>query len=329
MKEWTDPDNCLLASSIFGTDHVREVEDLILTWAARHGFDHCRVDTIEISIGAAVTISSPNRQRIVVKVWPGTADVPALAAQMKLQKEMASRNFPAPRVLTELSPLGPGWAIGMEFNRSGVLTDVRLPGVRFAMAAGLARFVALGEAYRNLDGLPRRLVPPEGRIWPPPHNALFDFGATVHGAEWIDDIAQHFLPILRSAKSKVVVGHCDWSAKNMRMGPDGLAMLYDWDSVFIDHEALIVGSAAAQFPVNWELDVPQTPTNGEVAAFIRDYEATRHALFAPRECSEIEASVTYARAYKARCEHALDPDAEWWSGSARESLKNNGPFALP
>src|ERR1700688_1258205 len=168
MKEWTDPDDRLLASSIFGADHVREVEDMILTWTVRHGFDECRVDTIELSVGAAVTISSPNRQKIVVKVWPGTADVPALAAQMKLQKEMGSLNFPAPRVLTELSPLGPGWAIGMEFNSSRVLADVRLPGVRSAMAAGLARFVALGEAYRNLDGLPRRLVPPEGSIWPHP-----------------------------------------------------------------------------------------------------------------------------------------------------------------
>jgi hypothetical protein len=90
MKEWTDPDDRLLASSLFGTDHVREVEDLILTWTAQHGFDHCRVDTIEISIGAAVTISSPNRQKIVVKVWPGTADVPALAAQTKVQNEMAT-----------------------------------------------------------------------------------------------------------------------------------------------------------------------------------------------------------------------------------------------
>jgi hypothetical protein len=34
----------------------------------------------------------------------------------------------------------------------------------------------------------------------------------------------------------------------------------------------------------------------------------------------------YARAYKARCEHALDPKEACWCGYSREGLKNNGPF---
>jgi hypothetical protein len=44
------------------------------------------------------------------------------------------------------------------------------------------------------------------------------------------------------------------------------------------------------------------------------------------EIAEVEAAATYARAYKARCEHALDAQGMRWQGSSRESLKRNGPF---
>jgi hypothetical protein len=122
------------------------------------------------------------------------------------------------------------------------------------------------------------------------------------------------------------VGHDDCSAKNMRMGPAGIAVLYDWDSVFLDREAFIVGSAPAHFPVTWELNVPETPAIGEVAAFVREYEQARGAAFTPAELAEVEAGATYAWAYKARCEHAIDPEGMRWQGSSREDLKRNGPF---
>jgi hypothetical protein len=53
----------------------------------------------------------------------------------------------------------------------------------------------------------------------------------------------------------------------------------------------------------WELDVPETPSADEVAA-----------------------AATYARAYKARCEHAIDPGGARWRGSSREGLERDGPF---
>ena len=114
----------------------------------------------------------------------------------------------------------------------------------------------------------------------------------------------------------------------MRMGPGGVAVLYDWDSVFLDREAFTLGYAAAHFPVTWELDVPETPAISEVAAFVHDYEQARGVALTRPELAEVQAAATYARAYKARCEHALDPGATRWRGSSRESLKANGPFRL-
>lgn len=326
IEGWTDPEDRLLARGVFGTDDLGTARGMILDWVAGQGFGRARVTAIELSVGAAVTASLADRSRIVVKVWPGTADARSLAAQMEVQAAMAARGFPAPAVLTKLSALGPGWAVGMAYDRAGVPADARVPGVRRAMAGGLARFVAEAEACRGVDGLPRWPLPPEGALWPKPHNALFDFGATARGAGWIDEAAGPALRAMRSARSRTVVGHNDWSAKNMRMGPAEIAVLYDWDAVFLDREAFVVGSAAAHFPVTWELDVPETPSAGEVAAFVREYEEARGAPFTRPELAEVAAAATYARAYKARCEHALDPEGARWRGSSRERLERDGPF---
>jgi hypothetical protein len=282
---------------VFGTDDLGTARGMILDWVAGQGFGRARVTAIELSVGAAVTVSLADRSRIVVKVWPGTADARALAAQMEVQAAMAARGFPAPAVLTRLSALGPGWAVGMAYDRAGVPTDVRVPGVRRVMAGGLARFLAEAEACRGVGGLPRWPLPPAGALWPKPHNALFDFGAIARGAGWIDEAAGPALRAMRSARNRTVVGHGDWSAKNMRMGPAEIAALYDWDSVFLGREAFVVGSAAAHFPVTWELDVPETPSVREVAAFVRECEEARGAPFTRSELAEVAAAATHARAY--------------------------------
>ena len=327
MKDWADADDRLLALSLFGTADAEAARAMILAWLAAQGFGPASLGTIELSVGAGVTVClDDGARRIFVKVWPGGADPRSLAAQMEVQAAMASRGYPAPPVLTRLSALGPGWAVAMAYDRTGAPTDVRVPGVRDAMAAGLARLVAEADPCRGVDGLPRRSLPRDGAIWPRPHSALFDFEATAAGAEWIDEAAGRALSVMRAADSVAVVGHCDWSAKNMRMGPDGVAVVYDWDSVFLERETFVVGSAAAHFPVTWELDVPETPAFEETHAFVRGYERARGLAFTRSELAEVAAAVTFARAYKARCEHAIDPQAARWRGSSRESLERDGPF---
>ena len=146
IEGWTDPEDRLLARSVFGTDDAAVVGDMILDWVAAQGFGRARVAAVEISVGAVATVAPAGRPRIVVKVWPGSADARALAAQVEVQAAMAARGFPAPAVLTGLSALGPGWAVGMAYDRSGGPTDARVPGVRRAMAERLARLVGEAEA---------------------------------------------------------------------------------------------------------------------------------------------------------------------------------------
>jgi len=286
MDGWPDAADRQLACSIFGIDDRSGVERMILDWIALQGLGNGTIKSIEISVGAAITVALADGSPILVKAWPGSIERASLTAQLAVQRSMATRGYPAPALLTELSSLGPSWVVAMAYKADGVPTDVRIIGVRRNMAWGLARFIAEADDCRDMPHLPRRQLPIGESIWPMPHNVLLDFDATRRGAEWIDKIARQVLITMRNASSRMVVGHHDWSAKNMRMGPEGIAVLYDWDAVFVDREAFVLGSAAAHFPVTWELAMPETPTVDEVRAFLRDYERARGSNLTALELAE-------------------------------------------
>jgi hypothetical protein len=229
---WTDTGDRQLARSIFGTDEWDVAAEMIANRMVEQGFEPGHIRSIELSVGAGVTIDLPGRSPIFVKVWPKETDRQGLSAQLAVQRAMAADGYPAPAVLTDLSALGPAAAVAMSYNRDGDATDARTHVVCQRMAQGLARFITMADSLRDTPGLPWRRLP-DGTVWPPPHNALFDFEATRKGAEWIDRIAKDALAVMRSAGSHIIVGHHDWSAKNMRMGLDGIAVLYDWDAVFL------------------------------------------------------------------------------------------------
>jgi hypothetical protein len=320
-----DSADIALVQSIFGTADRSAVAGMIVAWAAQHtGLAVDSLVSLEMSVGAGAAVQLDDGSLRFVKVWPGTVDCNELAAQLRVQVALARQGFPAPAVLAGPLPLGPRIATLMEFDRRGVPTDVRIPGVRAAMARALARLVREAQGFLEHSDLPRRRLP-EG-VWPKPHNVLFDFAATARGAEWIDAIARDALAEMRSASARCVVGHHDWSAKNMRMGENEIVVVYDWDAVFVDRETFIVGSAAAHFPMTWELPVAETPTPEESAAFVHAYEAARGRSFTDGERAEVAASMTYARAYKARCEHAGDPQRLGWRGSSRDALERLGPY---
>jgi hypothetical protein len=110
IEEWTDRYDRLLASSVFGTDRADEAERMIQTWARTRGFADGRVSTVELSVGAAVTLQLPTRE-VFVQVWSGEADSKALSAQLQVQAGLAACGFPAPRLLTELSRLGSRYGV--------------------------------------------------------------------------------------------------------------------------------------------------------------------------------------------------------------------------
>jgi len=63
-----------------------------------------------------------------------------------------------------------------------------------------------------------------------------------------------------------------------------------------------------------------------MAAFLRDYEQARGADLTAFELEEVAAAATYARAYNARCEHAIDPSARAGAVPRARTLGRTDPI---
>lgn len=88
--------------------------------------------------------------------------------------------------------------------------------------------------------------------------------------------------------------------------------MYDWDSVAVASEPVLVGSVAAQFTADWGTEsADPLPSLSEMRAFVDDYERARGRGFTEEEGALMEAANLFACAYGARCEHSdrlLRPD---------------------
>jgi len=164
------------------------------------------------------------------------------------------------------------------------------------------------------------------RLWPEPHSRLFDFAATASGAEWIDEDARRARGVLAEVPAgRPVVGHDDWSVKHFRFRGDAVRVVYDWDSVLMNDEPVVVGEAARGFTMTWYLDVPVIPTISEARAFVTEYEEARGRPFDREQRRRLGGAAAYALAYTARCEACLDSaSGDFPPGSARHALASFG-----
>jgi hypothetical protein len=177
---------------------------------------------------------------------------------------------------------------------------------RDVMARGLARFVAACRDFPTRSALHSWFEPAAGEIWPPPHDLRFDFPGTTAGAEWIDALGARALDQMRKGAGAPIVGHGDWRREHLRISGDELSAIYDWDSVSLAKEPVIVGGAMRTFPADWtaEPDYRQYPTFSEMRAFLSTYENERGHEFDEDELLTLRAAMAYGAAYTARCEHS-------------------------
>jgi hypothetical protein len=134
---------------------------------------------------------------------------------------------------------------------------------------------------------------------------LFDFDATRQGAEWIDEIAAAAKARRDSRVGELVIGHGDWSVKHFRFSALEPTVIYDWDSLSTDFEAVFVGGAAASFTYTERLPVRVWPSAAEAEAFLAEYELARGNRFTADERAAARAAAVYSRAYSTRCTHAV------------------------
>lgn len=257
------------------------------------------------SVGALFGIRRRDGTRLSLKVHTLFRDEAYFDDVQRLQGALATAGFPAP------GPLGrTGLVTREKWLDEGVFLDAHVPAVRRSLAKALFGFHDLATATGIRPQRP--FLRPVNALWPKPHNALFDFEATSEGAEWIDEIAAAARAVTDLAVGQEVVGHADWGVKHVRFDEElRPTAVYDWDSVTVDFEPIVVGSAAGGFTYTEELpyEIDVWPATNESIAFLDDYEAERPDRFTSEERKAAEAACVYLRAYAARCHHAVGGDA--------------------
>lgn len=256
-------------------------------------------------VGLVVAFATDAGPRLFVKAHRWQVSVDRLAAVHDVQRAAAGAGLPAPRPLAEPVVVGAGVLTVEEYRPAGI-ADGRRPTVRRGLASGLAAFHRLGERF---DALPdvggSELLRSNTGTWSEPHDLRFDFERTTEGADWIDAAADEAVATLAALDDgPQVLTHGDWRTGNLGFHGDGLAAIYDWDSVGRASAARAVGQILPFFSADWSIGASTIPSLPDQAAFVSDYEQARGQPFTAREQAVVEAAALLNAAYAARCEHS-------------------------
>jgi len=277
---------------------------------------------------------------VVVKVHRAGADNLHLDAVHDVQRHLVAAGFPAPAPVLGAAPLAGGIAVVDELLDRDGWEDAHEPAVRRRVAAGLARHLELCRALGAVPGLKTAALV-RRQLWAKPHDRRFDFVGSSAGAAWIDELAAEARWRLDEvADANLVAGHLDWRVEHLRFQGGELTATWDWDSLTLAPEPVVVGTDAHAFVADYTVDdLEPVPTVEEALAFIADYEAARGAAFSRGERRVVYAALVAAAAYSARCEHSDDltamgtrppgpPPAAVPPGGFRAFLASNGPALL-
>lgn len=283
---------------------------------------------IGLSVGASFGLVLQDGRNIFLKIHRPTHNdeinaisLESLTTISNIQAQLAEKGFPCPKVIHAPVRFGKGIATIHSFEDKGKQEDAHQPVIRRAMAETLARLIQMTNSYKAVPNIRQGRLFTTKNLYPTPHNALFNFENHADGAEWIDEIARRAKNTIQSMKGETVLGHADWSVKNMRFENNEVVMTYDWDSLTLEDELHLLGIASATFTATWDIETKITPSRHEAYMFVKDYEYFRDRPFTRRELEKISADATYCMAYTARCEYSIDPECEKYEGSFRQALE--------
>jgi len=325
-----DKENVILSNSIIGIADANKLTEFINNFCVL-SFKSEIIDCLfaGFSVGASFGLQLKNGQKIFLKINKPDCDdsitpfsLEGLKAISQVQGYLSDYAFPCPKVI--LHPVEyRGVIITVnEFIDIGIQEDAHNPLIRKTMAEKFAELIKITSPCISMNDFSYINIFEKERLYPSPHNALFDFNVTGKDAGWIDEIALRSKKVINSIDKNLVLGHCDWSLKHFRFIDKKIVMIYDWDSLCIQDEYHLLGIAASTFTTTWDIPVKINPSQAEANEFVKEYEYVRQRRFTKEELRKISASATYIMAYTARCELSMDPLNKTFNGSFRQALSN-------
>lgn len=280
-----------------------------------------------VSVGCVAGVDLDDGRSVVVKVQAGKRRQEQLEACVAFREHLLGHDFPCAAPILGPRRLGAAWATVDAWDERGAPGDAREPALRRALARSLAELFELGRSFdrRHELGPAWFTALPEGRVFPAPHSPRFDFTSDAEAAAWIEALGAEARARRGEAVGALSVGHFDWRAEHLRFEGDRVVTSYDWDSLHLERETVLVGATAHAFTLDHRRGgVVHAPSIDDVRAFVADYEAARGASFSIAERRTIAASCVYSLAYTARCNLASSPDREEAAGDVRPLLRAEG-----
>lgn len=320
-----DPYDVKLAESIFGTADARAISERVESFCRdRLGGGVSACELFVQSIGAVFVLRLQSGERVVLKFYAlqsgriGTAGtLPELVAVYTVQAQLAKLGIACADVIHPPVACQGGAVAAMGYLDGTRAGDARDAAVRRAMAEALSGLVRAGTAFQDTPMLPVARMP--ARLWPVPHNVLFDLSAP--GGEWIDECARSSRFVLDASAPPAILFHMDFSAANVRVRDGRVCAIYDMDSIALVDEMRGLASAAVHYTYTGTSG-EATTSREEARAFVVDYETARGEMLTNDERRRLDAAAIYAMAYTARCEHSGDPSEERIHAGMRSVLRN-------
>ncbi len=260
---------------------------------------------LEPSAGAVFGFQLESGRKVILKIFNKNITHDYLIKMNQIQAIFCDEKYPAPRVLSPIFQFNQRFA-GLYELIEGNKENAHESDIRDELAKYLARFCEIVDKHQFNPLYTFMQVSMKDKLWPTPHNILFDLEKTAQGAEWIDDIAVKAREVLSKQIFKPQLAYTDWSVKNTIYKNKKLVGVFDWDALGCMSESEMVGSACAQFTADWESGNKVTPMPEEGRLFVRAYEFYRGKTFNEEEYRVISASADYLIALISRFEHAGD-----------------------
>jgi hypothetical protein len=278
-----EPDLKQIFQDVIGVEDISKINTLIEEAVSKQ-FNTTVKDVlfIQSSIGIVIGLSLTNEQSLVLKIYFPKISKDYLDKVNYIQDIFYQELFPAPKVLSPIFVINNTHA-GLYELINGEQQDAHQAVIRTELAKTLAQFVTIVNKHK-LPPLMNFFQQQMGRrLWPIPHNFMFNLEKTSRGAGWIAKKARQARKILATDKTVKILAHTDWGTKNALFRNNKIAGIFDWDSLGSMSELEMVGRAAAQFTADWEKGFKVTPSPEEGRLFIKEYENYRDRKFTGSE----------------------------------------------